>query len=110
MTEGWKCGECGVIYAPFIKECRCSVKIIGNIIGNDACFHDWAGPGHKCTKCGLIHLGGITFDSPSATICQHTWSEEGQSTGGQYCTNCGMVMPVFSSSTKLSDEMEECKL
>ena len=26
MNEGWKCPECNTVYAPFIRECRCSKK------------------------------------------------------------------------------------
>jgi len=26
MNEGWKCPECHTVYAPFIRECKCSKK------------------------------------------------------------------------------------
>ncbi|KKL25594.1 hypothetical protein LCGC14_2403740 [marine sediment metagenome] len=109
MLEGWKCLECGVVYAPFIKECRCSAKVITNE-EQVACFHNWTGPGTKCTKCGLIMIGGITFDSPPPTICQHIWSESGASTGGRYCLNCGACEPLFSPVKTTADEQGECKI
>ena len=104
MIEGWKCGECGVVYAPFVTECRCSVKFQGN---NDACIHDWAGPGYTCKKCGFINIGGLDFDTPPSTICQHTWSELGQSTGGRHCLNCGALEPWFDP---IPTAQGECKL
>ncbi len=112
MLEGWKCLECGVVYAPFVKACRCSVKIQNNyeqvtclhewpgpdtpcincglVISTvqQACFHNWPEMGPECTKCGLRFVGGITFTTPVPTICQHIYGE--QLTAGRFCTLCGM--------------------
>jgi len=26
MNEGWKCPECHTVYAPFVRECKCSKR------------------------------------------------------------------------------------
>jgi len=26
MNQGWKCPECHTVYAPFVRECKCSKK------------------------------------------------------------------------------------
>ena len=104
QLEGWKCMECGVVYAPFIKECRCSVKINFNY----ACIHDWPGPGVKCSKCGLINLSGsFIIDTPQQEVlpCQHEWCESGQSTLGPQCKICGALQQPFdnqSTGTKVT--------
>ena len=83
MLEGWKCLECGTVYAPFVKECRCSVKIESNV-QLPVCFHTYIN--ETCTKCGMA-MTRITFDSPEPTICQHIYGDN--RTAGRFCTLCG---------------------
>lgn len=105
MVEGWKCGECGVVYAPFINECRCSVKYQGN--DQAECFHNWPEPYHPCTKCGYVTPMPTFTTVQDQTVCQHTWSESGQSTAGRYCLNCGASDPLLPTVTTAQGE---CKL
>ena len=89
--EGWKCLECGVVYAPFVKECRCSVKIKSNE-EQVGCLHDYPGPYVACTKCGLMMVSNWDFkssiDRADQSPCHHVWSEQGRA--GRYCTKCMM--------------------
>jgi len=103
QMEGWVCPKCETVYAPFIKECRCSVKINFNI----SCIHDWAGPGHKCSKCGLINLGGnVTISTPQQEVlpCEHVWSEPGQSTLGPQCKKCGALQQTFDDQSTVTGD------
>lgn len=102
--NGWKCGECGVVYAPFIKECRCAVKL------NDQaeCFHNWPERHAPCTKCGyVIPMPSFTFtptvEKVDLSVCQHTWSEI--YTNGRHCLNCGETEPLFGTPTTASTKV-----
>ena len=118
QLEGWKCLECGVIYAPFVKECRCSVKIQDNVRiscnhnwpSPDAeclncgltleslqavCFHYWPDTSAPCTKCGLKMGSGITFTVPpnvpvvDISGCVHIYPDSSLTTQGRFCSLCG---------------------
>ena len=93
QNEGWKCLECGVVYAPFVRECRCSVNMVGN---DQVCFHEYADKGTTCTKCGLTMIG-LSFDVEpyNATPCQHVYPESGIGTAGTLCTKCGMQKVIW---------------
>ena len=86
QLEGWKCLECGVVYAPFVKECRCSVKIQDNV-DLAQCFHLYTEG--KCTKCGMV-MAGITF-TPTVvdTECVHVYPDSSLTTAGRFCSLCG---------------------
>ncbi len=90
MLEGWKCLECGVVYAPFVTECRCSATISTNE-EQVGCFHDWPRPWAPCSKCGLV-LGIPTWsaaEEPAPVPCQHIFPSE-STTAGNRCTLCGV--------------------
>lgn len=114
QLEGWKCLECGVVYAPFIKECRCSVKIQDNVdiagcphsytdgrctqcglmMPGLVCFHNWPSTSAPCTKCGVMMGAGITFTPtvvPTVDIsgCEHVYPDSSLTTAGRFCSLCG---------------------
>jgi len=119
QLEGWKCLECGTVYAPFVKECRCSVKIQDNtqlarcdhdwpgpyvpctkcgLMTTDlqkACFHNWPDTSSPCTKCGLKMGQGITFTVPEGVPkvdisgCVHVYPDSSLTTAGRFCSLCG---------------------
>ena len=101
QLEGWKCLECGVIYAPFVKECRCSVKIQDNM---DQCFHNWPDTSAPCTKCGLKMTGGITFTVPpnvpvvDISGCVHVYPDSSLTTAGRFCSLCGVQEVLWEKS------------
>ena len=74
VGESWKCIECGVVYAPFVTECRCSVTVATNEMYL-TCVHEWPEPYAPCTKCGMT-MGGVTFEVSAPTVdivgCQHS--------------------------------------
>ncbi len=114
VGESWKCIECGVVYAPFVTECRCSVTVATNEIHltcvhewtepyapctkcgvkiqeiQATCFHNWPEPYAPCTKCGMI-MGGVRFEVSTPTVdivgCQHIYGDN--TTTGRFCTLCG---------------------
>ena len=97
QLEGWKCLECGVVYAPFVKECRCSVKMVkiqGNMDADHACFHNWPDSVSPCTKCGIMMTSPVTFDFQPYVVqtppCQHLYDDSSLTTAARLCTKCGM--------------------
>ena len=95
QLEGWKCLECGTVYAPFVKECRCSVKITSNV-QLPVCFHTYIN--EKCTKCGMI-MTRITFDSPEPPVpCPHVYPENMTTTAGRICSLCGVQEVLWERS------------
>ena len=90
QLEGWKCLECGVVYAPFVTECRCSVKIQDNVEqAGTVCFHNWPSSSTPCTKCGMV-MTEITF-MPTVDIsgCTHVYPDSSLTTAGRFCSLCG---------------------
>ena len=93
QLEGWKCLECGVVYAPFVTECRCSAKMSTNDV-HLVCIHEWPEPYAPCTKCG-VRMEGISFTVPpnvpvvDISGCVHIYPDSSLTTAGRFCSLCG---------------------
>lgn len=103
QLEGWKCGECGVVYAPFVTECRCAAKIQDNT--EETCFHYWPNTSTPCTKCGVM-MSGITFDMNIPTVdisgCVHVYPDSSLTTAGRFCSKCGAQEVLWERPSTIS--------
>ena len=70
MTEGWKCSECGTVYAPFIRECNCSrnvkptISSVSKVEINFPCL--WDGMSETAPGSG-IKIGWLSCPCPKCS-------------------------------------------
>ena len=105
MIEGWKCPECGQVFAPFVKKCdTCkgsgvTITPIGTVIDNNPpiqmppCQHIWGAMqtnGIFCTICGAQRRTPPTTITTCSvnTPGQHQWLG---SSHGNYCADCNIL-------------------
>lgn len=67
MNEGWRCPQCGGVYAPWVFRCTKCPSVEGGAAGAfivDPCDHQWVTDtaGTRCIKCGArIQIGPATL-------------------------------------------------